>query len=688
MPNSVSSKIKAFANCDHVIVSWLYDQPIPNCVGFALFKKANGDTSGKPLPNRIGFANQSPKAGEQRPSTEWPIQRLLWTDFDVKEGDTVSYQVIPMLINGTAVSQDTGNASSWSNTVTVGTSAPGQGIEAYFNRGIISSQFMSRQMANLQASDKSQTLATTLADETNVITQFLGGVLAKKLFAELDAVIGDPTITLYASLYELNDENVIDRFIKIGSRLNLVLANGAFKGNAPGQNDENADLRVKLKATKINLVDRIVKLGHFAHNKFIVFCKNGKPYKVWTGSTNLSTNGLYTQVNNAVLINDPLVGQWYLDEWKQIQTAGNDYPKPFIDYNTKGNAQTNLSTWFAPVNGFVDLAAAKSLIDNAKQGILFLFFNPGTKDTLYNEIVDQIGKPGKENLFVHGIMNQDPGGKATPLVFIHKSNPNEQSTDFDTVIPKAIGGEFSYWSKEITPKMVTIHSKVVIIDPFGDHPVVITGSHNLGPKASSKNDDNMNIIENNPSLAQQYAVNILSVYDHFHWRYSLANNKPGSKGYTGLSTDPNWMSSYQSGHNINEINFLFGVNSSAAAPAKTPATQPAPKSPVTKAPSKKAPVKKAPAKKVPAKQAPVKKAPAKKAPAKKTPVKKTITKKKTVPKKAVTKKKVVVKKKALAKKVVPKKKAAVKKKAAPQKAVKKPVKKIVKKAVKKSSRKK
>ena len=51
----------------------------------------------------------------------------------------------------------------------------------------------------------------------------------------------------------------------------LVLANGAFKSNAEGENDENAKVREDLK-TKINVFDRIVTSGHFAHNKFVVFC--------------------------------------------------------------------------------------------------------------------------------------------------------------------------------------------------------------------------------------------------------------------------------------------------------------------------------------------------------------------------------------------------------------------------------
>jgi phosphatidylserine/phosphatidylglycerophosphate/cardiolipin synthase-like enzyme len=54
-----------------------------------------------------------------------------------------------------------------------------------------------------------------------------------------------------------------------------------------------------------------------------------------------------------------------------------------------------------------------------------------------------------------------------------------------------------------------VHSKVVVVDPFSETPIVITGSHNLGPKASTTNDDNMAIIENAPGLACTYAVNIV-----------------------------------------------------------------------------------------------------------------------------------------------------------------------------------
>ena len=552
---SIPSQIKAFANCDHVVIAWRYDTLIPNCIGFAVYKKLIDETNAvaEPLPNRIGFAGQNPKPGEQRPSTDWPIQRFVWTDYDVKFGDEPNYMVVPMLWNGKEVQKDTGNASDWSLPVKLQT---GKDIEAYFNRGIISSQFMSRQIESLQATDKKATLATTLQDEDSSIRKFLGGVLAEHLFSEMDTVIKDKTISIYASLYELNEEILIGKFKDIGKRANIILANGAFQKKP--HNDENYDERQDLKNNSdVQVSDRIVKGNHFAHNKFIVFCKNDKPYKVWTGSTNTTQNGLYTQVNNAIIINNADVAGWYRAEWDKIKEAGNDYPSDYIDYNSEGHpSEAGVTTWFAPVGDQQDMKAAEALIDKAQDGILFLFFNPGTHDTLYNKITGLIGKAGGPDLFVHGIMNQDPGGKVNPLVFIHKSS--SRSTDFDTILPKSIHDEFGYWKDEISPKMVTIHSKVVVIDPFGKNPVVMTGSHNMGPKASASNDDNLNIITGNPDLAIQYAVNILSVYDHYHWRYSLATAQDPSKTYQGLSTDPGWMKSYLAGDHTDQLTFMLG----------------------------------------------------------------------------------------------------------------------------------
>lgn len=77
------------------------------------------------------------------------------------------------------------------------------------------------------------------------------------------------------------------------------------------------------------------------------------------------------------------------------------------------------------------------------------------------------------------------------------------------------------------------HSKVIVIDLFGAHPVVVTGSHNLSASASMKNDENLLILRDCPELARAYAVNCMSVYRHYRWpayQHDLANAPKGGQG--------------------------------------------------------------------------------------------------------------------------------------------------------------
>jgi len=103
-----------------------------------------------------------------------------------------------------------------------------------------------------------------------------------------------------------------------------------------------------------------------------------------------------------------------------------------------------------------------------------------------------------------------------------------------------------------------VHSKVIVIDPFTPDCVVMTGSHNLGTKASKENDENFIIIQNNASLAESYAVNILSVYDMYRWRYKLSQGKKFD-GWKGLQDSDNWQDSYLdlNGEKNKELNFLM-----------------------------------------------------------------------------------------------------------------------------------
>lgn len=121
-----------------------------------------------------------------------------------------------------------------------------------------------------------------------------------------------------------------------------------------------------------------------------------------------------------------------------------------------------------------------------------------------------------------------------------------EPTDPAQVIPATgVNDAFGVWEKELlNAGHAVIHDKIVVIDPFDpENCTVIAGSHNLGYKASFTNDENFLIIKGNQSLAQAYAVHVLDVYDHYRWRYLLAQY--GTKdSWKGLREDDTWQDRY------------------------------------------------------------------------------------------------------------------------------------------------
>jgi len=118
---------------------------------------------------------------------------------------------------------------------------------------------------------------------------------------------------------------------------------------------------------------------------------------------------------------------------------------------------------------------------------------------------------------------------------------------------------FGAWHAEIhSAGHAIIHDKIVVIDPFDPECVVITGSHNLGARASHNNDENFVVIQGHRPLAEAYACHVLDVYDHFAWRWWLAQ-KPDTFGRP-LSTDDAWQDSYIKGDTTKSPELAFWLN--------------------------------------------------------------------------------------------------------------------------------
>jgi hypothetical protein len=654
----MSLNVKVYDNGDHTCLVWLPadGNPIAECRGFTIRRKVQGVAQDVFLHGFVGFSDDD----KLDPNAPWkhPLQRFMWWDYGIRPGQTVQYSVIPVTGDKSHLQLDEHDGSDFTPPMTVtGQSTPN--ISSYFNKGIVAAQWVSRVITSLgkPVPKMADLIAATQAPK-NELRNALSGLLRPQILqrlADVKAKGGE----VYAALYELNDPELMGGLTALGQKCHLILANGAFK---PPTNDENAKVRSQLQHV-VDLHNRLVTGKHFAHNKFVVFCDaQGKPQSVLSGSTNWTLTGLCTQANNGIFVDDAALAQYFLDEWNLLKAAGNGYPDSLAQENSKLRQFTvdnaTITQWFAPTKGGPDLDYARKLINGAKDGILFLFFNPGgfvaegqpeNKWTLLQNILFRHHK-GTANfdadLYIRGVVNQEISGLTeslsddepkhkgadssvkhlaldptqTPVTLFSGGEETAQHFGYDSMVPAAIKQTFHNWAKENLGSGVHVHSKVVVIDPFGAHPVVMTGSHNLGFKASSSNDDNLMIVEGNGPLAAAYAINIIAIYQSYRWNRNVEQHRQDPTFFHGLQDDDKWQTGHLSGSHLDEYKFFLGAPRPAggtvtAAPAsgdQPPKAATAPPLPArgkrgqSKTPKKRA--KKKAAKKKAAKKAPKKKA--------------------------------------------------------------------------------
>src|SRR5882757_1840098 len=385
----MSINLKVYNNGDHTCLIWLPTdhKAIPDCRGFTIRRVVQGSPDTY-LHGFVGFSDDD----KLDPNAPWklPVQRFMWWDYGVKPGQAVQYSVVP--VTGDKSNLQLASASALTQPITI-TGQMTPNISAYFNKGIVAAQWVSRVLDSL---GKPPPKMADLIAETQ------------------------------APKNALNDPELKAALKAFGKKCHLILANGAF--SAKNGNDENKAVRAELRNV-VDLYNRLVPTGHFAHNKFLVVCDSAaKPQRVLYGSTNWTITGLCTQANNGIIVNDAKLAQYFLDEWNLLKKAKNAYPPTLAKTNgeTKANVFNvdggTITQWFAPTDKGEDLAYARKLINAAKQGILFLFFNPGifvaddkpaSKWTLLQNILfrHHEGTPDYDpSLYIRGVVNQEIAG--------------------------------------------------------------------------------------------------------------------------------------------------------------------------------------------------------------------------------------------------------------------------------------
>jgi len=205
------------------------------------------------------------------------------------------------------------------------------------------------------------------------------------------------------------------------------------------------------------------------HNKFWIFDQQ----MVWTGSTNITENGIFDQNNNTLVIYSPELAAIYEAEFQEMWNGefGPRSPSQLESQNTVVNGSA-IQVIFTSEDHAIEEAIIP-LINSAQKSVRFLAFS-FTDYPMAKAMIDR----ADAGVDVAGVFEKV--GSSTDSA--------ELRTLFCAGVPARRDGNGGF-----------MHNKLVIVDER----FVATGSLNYSTNAETSNDENVLIIDN-PEIAKLY----------------------------------------------------------------------------------------------------------------------------------------------------------------------------------------
>jgi phosphatidylserine/phosphatidylglycerophosphate/cardiolipin synthase-like enzyme len=251
---------------------------------------------------------------------------------------------------------------------------------------------------------------------------------------------------------------------------------------------------------------------------------------VWTGSTNLTENGLFGHSNCGHLISDAGVAKQYFAYWKTLQ--GDPAPAAMKSWvNTENPAPPN--PWdqddtlvFSPRSGLKALAWYAQ-VAGAGHKPLFMTFAFGMHP-YFQSVYEQ-----KDGILRFALMEKEGNGSGLAQGKLDIARIRKQENVVVAVARNIVMNQFDRWLKErakLTPEanVKYIHTKYLLVDPLGDAPVVATGSANFSEASTTTNEENMVVIRNNQRVADIYVGEFMRLDSHYAFREVVSFKTKGA----------------------------------------------------------------------------------------------------------------------------------------------------------------
>ena len=494
----------AIAGTNVVLVGW--DMPEAEIrdrgvLGFSLQRHRHFDGQVTWLSGMKTFKSVDPDPPPGVPVSTFfhPLQTFQWSDYSVSPNQTYTYRLVartgePGALTEAAVA-----------TLTVTTERVDLGKHAvFFNRGSVASQEYARRFENRPPDEIGKPAFDWLS---RGLIEGLEGFIAQT------GAGGE----LCGAFFEFKNKRIF-------TAIKAAKARGAkVKILYDGDTQREANEEALEGSGIVSLTQARTRSGRFAHNKFLIFRQGDVSREVWTGSTNLSENGIFGHSNNAHIVRDEAIAERYHQYWLLLE--GDKTKKPtaqaveaFLQV-PPASSNAEVVPVFSPR---LDLQALDwyAQLAGGAQRALFTTFAFGM-DERFVQVYDRA-----DDVLRFALMEKKGNGKTFKKQAAQIDKIRRRPNTVVSVGNKVALNNFDRWLQEIDrivgeAHVLYVHTKYMLIDPLGSLPTVIVGSANFSKASTDTNDENMLVIRGNPAIADIYLGEFMRLFSHYAFRESL-----------------------------------------------------------------------------------------------------------------------------------------------------------------------
>jgi phosphatidylserine/phosphatidylglycerophosphate/cardiolipin synthase-like enzyme len=485
----------------------------PGFRGFA-FQRADhteGDTVWLRGTKTFEKTKPHPSSGETFSTRQHPVQSFQWADYSAKPNHAYTYKILALYDDPAHL--DPKHEAKVEVKTEVET---GLVHSAFFNRGSVATQEYAHRFQN-----KPPNVVGPAAYD------WLSRGLLEALVAFLDRA--GPGCSIHGAVYEFQWPSALAAIKKVhqgGAEVKILfddIQSYDSKGKPAGAWKKN---REAIAMAGIKPLCKGITNGKIMHNKFFIFSQNGEPKAVWTGSTNLTENGIFGHSNVGHIVEDPAIARAFMDYWQRLDQDSK------IDDAYRG---ANVASTPAPPNPWNSLTSAvfsprrtdldaldcfATLAGGAQQG-LFMTFPFGIQEK-FKEVYRKNDTVLRMALLDQAFASPKTQKKDEKDLLEIRKRPNVVLAIGNRIVTNSFDRWLAELSKIVTAVNVPwVHTKYMLVDPLGAAPTVVTGSANFSVASTETNDENMLVIRGDKRIADIYFGEFLRLYSHYAFREAV-----------------------------------------------------------------------------------------------------------------------------------------------------------------------